>query len=194
MDATISETGSFTTRSAVPSNAQVRVVSSAKLLAQMRRDRVRTYAALGVRLNDRVLDTMRRCGTSLGVFVDGQLVGGFAAWRMSEAMIGLGYAIKTERLETIAPDRVVEIASMYLLPKYQHLGLAHLLKEAGRILVGGMRPAVIVAFAVDSVRELYVGSFGFKPAGPPLMHPLAPQVRVHPLVIRYKDFARLHFA
>jgi len=183
-------------KGAAPQQArtEVRIVSSAKLLSQMRRDRVRTYADLGVTLNDRVLDTMRRCGTSLGVFVEGELAGGFAAWRMSEAMIGLGYAVQTVRLDAFSPDRVIEIASMYLLPQYQHFGFARLLRDAGRILIGGMRPQLVLAFAVDSVRTLYVDSFGFKVAGPPLMHPLAPQVRVHPLAITFKDFSRLHFA
>jgi len=172
----------------------VRVVTSHRLLAQMRRDRVRTYAALGVKLNDRVLDTMRRCGTNLGVFVDRDLVGGFAAWRMSEGMIGLGYAVKAFRLDALPPDRVIEIGAMYILPQHQHHGFAGLLKEAGRILIGGMRPQVIVAFAVDAVRDLYVDSFGFRVAGPSLMHPLAPTVRVHPLAVTYRQFARRNFA
>jgi len=185
----------FPVRQTVPSQrVEVRPVVSGALFEQMCRDRRKTYAALGVELHDDVLDAVRRFGTTLGVFVDGRLVGGFSCWRLSEGLCSLGFTLQRLHLERYQPDRTVELGSMYVLPEYQGRGAARALKEAGRVLLVGMKPELLVAFAVDHVVDLYVMEFGFRRVGPPVEHPLARGVKVTPLAATFKQFAKRHYA
>ncbi len=174
---------------------EVRVVRSPHLLEQLSRARRETYAAHGVVLHDGALDAQRRYGTTLGVFLGNDLVGAFSAWRLSEALLSLGYMLTGTGVERHPPDKVVELASMFILPAYAGRGYARLLLEAGRILVAGMAPQLIVAFAVRGVvADLYTQRLGFRPVGPFVPHPLAPSVEVVPLVITFEEFAPIHFA
>ncbi len=179
---------------AAASRIEVRPIASRRQLEQMRRDRRQTYARLGVDLHDDALDLMRRFGTTLGLFVDGSLVGGFSCWRLSEALCSLGYAVQRLHLENFPPDRVVELGSMYVRPDLRGQGFARALMEAGRVLIAGMKPELLVAFAVEAVVDRYVNEFGFRRVGPPLKHPLAPAVTVHPLALSYPEFVKKHFA
>ncbi len=176
---------------------EVRPVWSLRLLEQLRRDRRATYARLGVELHDAALDAQRRFGTTIGLFVRGRLIGCFSAWRLSEALCSLGYLLAGVGVERHDPDKVVELASMFLLPEFAKHGYARHLFEAGRTLIAGMRPELIVAFAVEDVADRYIRRYGFRPVykGPLFFpHPLAPGVKVTPLTITFERFARVHFA
>lgn len=190
-----SRTGEMSATSGAGSagHAEVRPIRSARLLAQMRRDRQRVYALLGVEVHDGALDAMRRFGTTVGLFVDGRVVGGFSCWRLSEALCSLGFALHGLHIERYRPERTVELASMYMLPEYQGRGLARALMQAGRVLIAGMKPDLLVAFGVEAVVDRYVAQFGFRRVGPPIAHPFAPSVRVQPLAITLREFVRVHF-
>jgi hypothetical protein len=83
---------------------------------------------------------------------------------------------------------------MFVVPEHAGKGHVRRLFEAGRILVAGMRPDLLVAFAVRSVADRYIHRYGFRAVGDFTPHPLAPTVDVIPLVATYADFARAHFA
>lgn len=183
----------FTAPARVP-RIEVRVVQSPHLLDQLDRDRRAVYAAMGIQTNDGPLEAIRRFGTTLGLFVDGRLVGGFSAWRLSEGLLSLGYLLRGVEIEKYPPDRIVELGSMFVLPEYSGKGYVRALLEAGRVLVAGMRPQLIVAFAVPWVKDRYVEQCGFRPVGPFVPHPLTPQVQVMPLVCTWEDAARNNFA
>lgn len=174
--------------------AVVRVVSSPRLIAEFNRARRDTYTALGVTLNDGALDAQRPFGTTLGVFLDGTLIGAFSAWRLSEALCSVGYLLAGLGIERRDPGKVVELASMFMRPEHAKQGYARLLLEAGRVLVAGMKPELLVAFAVRGVADRYINEFGFRPVGAFVRHPLAPSVEIIPLVATYEEFAARHFA
>jgi len=177
------------------SHVDVRVVCSRALLEQLREDRRQTYAKKAVELHDDALDAQRRFGTTLGLFVDDLLVGAFSAWRLSEALCSLGYLLAGVGVERHSPDKVVELGSMFVLPEYSGHGYVRALLEAGRILVAGMKPELLVAFAVRAVVDRYTQQYGFHPARDEFFpHPLAPSVEVKPLVATYEEFAAAHFA
>jgi hypothetical protein len=172
----------------------IQPVQSRELLDQLSEERRSVYASLGVELRDGALDAQRRFGTTIGLFVEGRLVGAFSAWRMSEALLSLGHLLAAVGIQKYPPDKVVELASMFVVPEYAGKGHVRRLFEAGRILVAGMRPDLLVAFAVRSVADRYIHRYGFRPVGDFTPHPLAPTVDVIPLVATYADFASAHFA
>ena len=172
----------------------IQPVRSRDLLEQLSEDRRAVYAALGVELRDGALDAQRRFGTTIGLFVDGRLVGAFSAWRMSEALLSLGHLLAGAGIQRYAPDKVVELASMFVVPEHAGKGHVRRLFEAGRILVAGMHPDLLVAFAVRSVADRYIHRYGFRAVGDFTPHPLAPTVEVIPLVATYAEFADAHFA
>lgn len=174
---------------------EIRVVRSASLIEELCQQRRATFARHGVELRDGALDAMRRFATNIVLFVNGRPVGAFAAWRLSEAPCSLGYALAGCGIERHPPDRVVELGSMFMLPEFAGRGLARALMEAGRVLVAGMKPELVVGFAVrGAVADRYINQFGFRPVGPFIEHPLAPGVEVVPLLITWEEFARVHFA
>ena len=83
---------------------------------------------------------------------------------------------------------------MFVVPEHAGKGHVRRLFEAGRILVAGMHPDLLVAFAVRSVADRYIHRYGFRAVGDFTPHPLAPTVDVIPLVATYADFADAHFA
>jgi hypothetical protein len=172
----------------------VRPVQSPQLLEKLSADRRAVYSALGVDLHDGALDAQRRFGTTVGLFIDQRLVGAFSAWRLSEALLSLGYLLGAVGIQRYDPHKVVELASMFVLPEFSGKGYVRKLFEAGRILIAGMQPDLIVAFAVRSVADRYIHRYGFRPVGNFTPHPLAPTVEVIPLVTTYPEFARVHFA
>jgi hypothetical protein len=172
----------------------IQPVRSPELLDRLSEDRRAVYTSLGVELRDGALDAQRRFGTTIGLFVDGRLVGAFSAWRMSEALLSLGHLVAGVGLQHYPPDKVVELASMFVVPDHAGKGYVRRLFEAGRILVAGMRPDLLVAFAVRSVAERYIHRYGFRAVGDFSPHPLAPSVEVIPLVATYAEFAQAHFA
>lgn len=179
---------------ALTADVEVRVVWSAELLEQLNRDRRDTYARLGVKVNDGPLEAQRKFGTTLGLFVEGRLVGGFSVWRLSEALCSLGYLLRGVALEDYPSDKVVELASMHVLPEYSGHGYARALLEAGRVLIAGMKPQLLVAFAVPWVVDRYVQQYGFRSVGPFVRHPLTPNIEVMPLVATWDDVVRVNFA
>jgi GNAT superfamily N-acetyltransferase len=172
---------------------EVRIVRSPELLDELRRARRETYARRGVVLRDDALDALRALGTTIGVFVDGKLVGAFSAMRLSEAPISLGHRLTQVDIDSHPPDKVVELGSMFVLPEYAGRGLARLLLEAGRVLIAGMRPELVIVFPVPSAADRYLNQFGFHAVGPFAPHPLAPEVTVIPAVATYEDLARVNF-
>ena len=172
----------------------VRVVRTPQLLEELSRARRDTYAGRGIQVHDAPLDMQRQFGTTLGLFVDGDLVGGFSAWRLSEALCSLGYLLRDVALEQYPPDKVVEVGSMFVLPEHAGYGHVRALLEAGRVLIAGMKPDILVGFAVAAVVDRYIEQYGFKSVGPFVRHPLTPAVEVMPIVATYEDFARAHFA
>jgi hypothetical protein len=169
-------------------------VRSSELLDRLSEERRAVYAAMGVELRDGALDAQRRFGTTIGLFVDGRLVGAFSAWRMSEALLSLGHLVASAGIQRYRPDKVVELASMFVVPEYSGKGYVRRLFEAGRILIAGMQPDLLVAFAVRSVADRYIHRYGFRAVGEFTPHPLAPTVEVIPLVATHAEFARTHYA
>lgn len=172
----------------------VRIVRTPALLEQLQRQRRAVYAANGVTLHDEALDAQRRYGTTVGLFLDEELVGGFSVWRLSEALCSLGYLLAGVGVERHDPGRVVELASMFILPRHGGRGYARALLEHGRTLLAAMQPELLVAFAVRAVADRYIHQLGFQPVGGFVRHPLAPAVEVVPLVLDGAQFARLHCA
>jgi GNAT superfamily N-acetyltransferase len=172
--------------------AELRIVRSPQLLDELSRARRETYAQRGVVLHDDALDALRKLGTTIGVFVDGKLVGAMSAVRLSEAPISLGHRLTDVDIDSHPPDKVVELGSMFVLPDYAGRGLARLLLEAGRVLVAGMRPEIVIVFPVPSAADRYLNQYGFRAVGRFAPHPLAP-VEVIPAVATYDDLARTHF-
>jgi GNAT superfamily N-acetyltransferase len=125
--------------------------------------------------------------------VDGKLVGAFSAVRLSEAPISLGHRLTGIDIDSHPPDKVVELGSMFVLPEYAGRGLARLLLEAGRVLVAGIRPELVIVFPVPSAADRYLNQYGFHAVGDFAPHPLAPEVTVIPAVATYEDLARVNF-
>jgi GNAT superfamily N-acetyltransferase len=186
--------GAGVERAAEEASVEVKVVRSSDLLEELMRARRSTYAGRGLEMNDQPVDAQRRFATTLGLFVDGRLVGAFSAHRLSEALCTLGYLLAGVGIERYRPDKVVEVGSMFVLPEYSGHGYVRSLLEAGRVLVAGMKPDLLVGFAVRAVIDRYLRHYGFRSVGPFVPHPLAPQVEVMPIVATFEEFARAHFA
>lgn len=164
----------------------VKVIRSPELFDQLSRDRRATYASFGLELHDDALDAQRRLGTTLGLLVDDRLVGGFSAWRLSEALCSVGYLLRDVPVENHPPDKVVELGSMFVLPEYSGQGYVRALLEAGRVLLAGMKPELLVGFAVRAVVDRYVQQYGFRSVGPFVPHPLS-GVEIMPLVATWDE-------
>lgn len=172
----------------------VRIIRTPALVEELQRRRRAVFAASGVTLRDDALDAQRRYGTTVGLFLGDEPIGGFSVWRLSEALCSLGYLLAGVGVERHDPSRVVELGSMFILPALGGRGYARALLEHGRTLLAAMQPELLIAFAVRAVAPRYIGQLGFQAVGPFVRHPLAPAVEVVPLVLHGAQFARLHCA
>lgn len=137
--------------------------------------------------DDAPLDAVRRFATHLGAFDGERLVGGIAAWRLSESFCSVGYLLAGAGIERIAPSRVVEVGSLFVDREYRTRGVSQRLFEAVRVLLAGMAAERVVAFAVESDAARYVERWGFTMVGEAAPHPFAPETRVAPLVASLGD-------
>lgn len=131
---------------------------------------------------DAPLDAVRRFATHLGAFDNDRLVGGVAAWRLSESFCSVGYLLAGTGIERIAPSRVVEVGALFVDREYRACGVSQRLFEAVRVLLAGMAAERVVAFAVESDAARYVERWGFTVVGAAAPHPFAPETRVVPLM------------
>lgn len=172
---------------------ELRVLASPEVLTELGRLRRQTYEARGIVPRDGALEAQRRFGTTLGLYARGVLVGGVSAWRLSEALCSLGYLLVEVGIERHAPERVVEVGGLFVVPEFQGRGGAVQLLSAARILLAGMQPELALAFATRSAAALYEQRCGFRRVGPFVRHPLTPSVEVAPLIATASDLARANF-
>ncbi len=174
--------------------AEVRVLDSVEAVASLVRARRRALEAGGIGAGEAALDAQRAFATNLGLFIDGQLIGGISAWRLSEALCSLGYLLGGVGVERHAPERVVELGGLFLVPEHRGRGHGGRLLAAARILLAGMQPRLAIAFGTRETVHLYVSRCGFHPVGPFVRHPLNPAVEVAPLVATADDLRAANFA
>ncbi len=137
--------------------------------------------------DDAPLDAVRRFATHLGAFDGERLVGGIAAWRLSESFCSVGYLLAGAGIERLRPSHVVEVGSLFVDREHRAQGVSQRLFEAVRVLLAGMAAERVVAFAVESDARRYVERWGFTVVGGAAPHPFAPETRVVPLVASLAD-------
>jgi GNAT superfamily N-acetyltransferase len=170
-----------------PGVCVVRPLRGEAELAAFARARRRAFVEFGLPGNDAPFDATRGFTTTLGAFAGDTLVAGISVWRLSDSFCSLGYLLGGVGIEKYPADRVVEVGGLFAARAYRGRGVTRQLLEATRVLLAGMAPRLVVAFAVEREAERLVGEWGFAAVGPAAPHPFSPAVRVVPLVAPLAD-------
>lgn len=174
-----------TARAGPPRGVSIQRVHTTEEIRALGQARVQAFRANGVSVDDAPFAELRPHATNLAAYVGTELAGGLSLWRLSAAGM-LHHPPPLQRLlsrRNVAAEDVVEAGLLFVSPRYRKRGVARRLLLHARPIALAMNPRLVVTLAVEHEAHRYMRVFGFRPVGPPTLHPFSPAIRIVPLML-----------